>query len=428
VDSEIDHRLQKIAGKVSAGRKVRRTPRQLLEMFGAYRRGANVVEEIRSRLARHQLDTDPDFNEVHVDEKVDIVTLRDRPLYHEKFEQAEKRLDDGGPPLEVTVRMLLSWFGAGKRGQNVVERVRAALAGFELTTDPDFNAVQIDAEVALVRARPKRAKPPTEPPPISPVIEVAAPNGASESSGLLVGTFNEAHREIHSVKPQTTVREAVTVMLANKVSYLPVMATKHSVKGIIRWKDVAKHFALGGGSASDPVERIARQAEVVDATAPFLKVVPRIIEHGCILVRDEHREVNGIITKKDLGRLLQDLAHPFFILGEIERGLRLLIERGEFTSSELRERALDPSDPRDVESVSDLTLGECARLLQPEDNWARVKVALDRKIFIRRLHEVRQIRNSVMHFSPDDDPARYRETLVAFWELLADINQVEMIR
>jgi hypothetical protein len=33
-----------------------------------------------------------------------------------------------------------------------------------------------------------------------------------------------------------------------------------------------------------------------------------------------------------------------------------------------------------------------------------------------------------MHFSPDDDPARYRETLVAFWELLADINQVEMIR
>jgi hypothetical protein len=52
-------------------------------MFGAYRRGANIVEEIRSRLARHQLDTDPDFNEVHVDEKVDIVTLREVFFYWE---------------------------------------------------------------------------------------------------------------------------------------------------------------------------------------------------------------------------------------------------------------------------------------------------------------------------------------------------------
>jgi len=49
----------------------------------------------------------------------------------------------------------------------------------------------------------------------------------------------------------------------------------------------------------------------------------------------------------------------------------------------------------------DLALGEIVRLLERPDAWARLEWRADRVAFVEVLHEVRDVRNRLMHFSPD---------------------------
>jgi hypothetical protein len=48
------------------------------------------------------------------------------------------------------------------------------------------------------------------------------------------------------------------------------------------------------------------------------------------------------------------------------------------------------------------------RLVQNEENWSKLGLAIDRVEFARVLDRVREIRNDVMHFDPDglDDTVR----------------------
>jgi hypothetical protein len=65
-------------------------------------------------------------------------------------------------------------------------------------------------------------------------------------------------------------------------------------------------------------------------------------------------------------------------------------------------------------SVDDLSLGEVMRLLEPPENWERLKWQLDRKEFLSALQSVRRMRNEVMHFSPDPLRSQDLQALRAF--------------
>ena len=118
-----------------------------------------------------------------------------------------------------------------------------------------------------------------------------------------------------------------------------------------------------------------------------------------MLVRggDENRIV-GILTTGDLSREFQKLGEPFLRIGEIENHLRDLL-RGlpleEITG------AVDPTYPREVESASDLSLGEITRLIERPGVWEKVRLPLDRASLLKDLKQVHAIRNDVMHFDPE---------------------------
>lgn len=61
--------------------------------------------------------------------------------------------------------------------------------------------------------------------------------------------------------------------------------------------------------------------------------------------------------------------------------------------------ATDASRP--VEDVSDLTFGEYVRLLENPANWQKLNLRIDRSHFVKKLEEIRVIRNDVMHFDPE---------------------------
>jgi biopolymer transport protein ExbD len=79
---------------------------------------------------------------------------------------------------------------------------------------------------------------------------------------------------------------------------------------------------------------------------------------------------------------------------------------------------------RQIESVHDLTFGEYIRLLENKDSWERLGISLDRVVFIKRLKEVKDIRNNVMHFDPDGTPEQELATLRDFSDFLHRLREI----
>ena len=77
--------------------------------------------------------------------------------------------------------------------------------------------------------------------------------------------------------------------------------------------------------------------EPVGLDASLIELVPRINDVGFVLVRGEDSSLCGIVTSADLGVSFADLAKPFFLLGEVEKRLRYVLNRELLLNWRLRE-------------------------------------------------------------------------------------------
>jgi hypothetical protein len=182
-------------------------------------------------------------------------------------------------------------------------------------------------------------------------------------------------------------------MLQHDYSQLPVTTTVRDVKGILSWKSLGSRLVLG--KKCEKVRECMKPPAEVPVDASLFQAIRQIVEHECVLVRDETRKLTGIVTTADLSLQFRDLGEPFLLLGQIESHVRNLIA-DKYHKAELIE-ACDPSDAgRQIEDVSDLTLGEYIRLLENPKRWEKLGVPIDRKTFTDELKRVGRIRNDVI--------------------------------
>lgn len=350
----------------------------------------------------------------------------------------------------VSVRELLRWFHAYRRGRHVVSSIRHTLRQNDLITEPDFNSTWIDGSVAFKR-RGKEAAAPAPVVTTTAVSEMATDSGATgeaaaetpatntvaclegeathEEAAPVVRTLDgqdpsysvskleAANRSPVSVSPNATVREAVTIMLSKDYSQLPVMQGERSVKGLISWKSIGARLALG--RKCDTVGDAMENVQTVSAEASIFQVAEIVARDELVLVRASatDNKIVGIVTTADVAHQFGSLGEPFLLIGEIENRIRGLID-GKFTLDELKAAKAPGDDDREIESVTDLTFGEYIWLLQNREHWAKCKLQIDRTVFIKRLDEVRDIRNDVMHFDPDGVGPEALENLRQFAQFL----------
>src|SRR5262249_27389522 len=148
--------------------------------------------------------------------------------------------------------------------------------------------------------------------------------------------------------------------------------------------------------ARDCMER----PRIVQLEDSLFSAISYISEHDYVLVQAPDRTICGMVTATDFSEQFRQLAEPFLLIGEIENSIRKLIH-GKFTVTELADIKDPDNKDRKVEAVSDLSFGEYVRLLENEKRWKKVGLALDRTEFVKRLVEIRDIRNDVMHFDPE---------------------------
>jgi predicted transcriptional regulator len=332
----------------------------------------------------------------------------------DELKKVKEEIEAGQNPI-TTVRTLLSWFGAYRRSWRNVELIRATFSELMLETVPDFEFPYIDATVRFQRK--------TQP--ATPAQEQHQQDGQPlvdlrvSEAGLGTGTdlpelqkvepahqisrLKSANKLPTWVKPDATVQEAITVMLLNDYSQLPVMQSERDPKGIFSWKSLGTRLSLG--QQCKYVRECMDSHKELEPKASLYDAIPLIIQHECVLIRDQTRTISGIVTPADLSMQFQDLAEPFLLVGAIENHLRAWIA-ARFSVDDLQ-AAKDPKDTeRQVKDITDLTFGEYVRLLENPDNWNRLKTEIDRNTFVHELNKVRDIRNDVMHFDPDPlDPS-----------------------
>src|SRR5271168_3928888 len=151
-----------------------------------------------------------------------------------------------GKPHIETVRTLLSWFGYRRRGALCLYLIDTALSDAGLKTEPYFDTVWLDSEVALVLV-PKTT------------LEALFAEQARDPTYRL-SRLRAANNPPLSVSPQGTIREAVTMMMANDFSQLPVMSGERTCKGAISLMSVAKRWALG--AKCELVQDCLEQAQI----------------------------------------------------------------------------------------------------------------------------------------------------------------------
>ena len=339
----------------------------------------------------------------------------------ERLKQIAEQLESSGQPAEpVTPRELLRWFRAYRRGPLIVKNIRSALYDAKLATKPDFEGAWVDGPIELVRQ--DEAPRPETPESLSNTdISGAAVDQITADPTYRIGKLRSANTPPISVKPQQKITEAVTIMMANDFSQLPVMENEYKVNGIISWTTIGSRLALG--VECPEVRECMVKAHEISADTSLFDAINEIVTNQYVLIRHATNKISGIVTTSDLSLQFRQLAEPFLLLGEIENHIRGIIERGKFTEEELQSSCANDTD-RTVNGAYDLNFGEYIRLLEDPKRWLQLNLKIDRKIFIVGLDKVRQIRNEVMHFDPDGVTDEELDSLRRFTGFLQRLQSV----
>jgi len=335
-----------------------------------------------------------------------------------ELREAAERIRQNGSAERITVRRLLAWFLAQRRGYWIVSQIRSALNEVGLISAPDFEVVYIDSSIEL---QPKSTQviEPAGVETAQPVIEEVETTTRVVVGGSVadpvprIEMLEAANRPPVSVVRDAKIDEAVTIMLMSDFSQLPVMRDERTAEGLISWKSIGAAHALNR-EVNYVRDCMETYVEILSYDTSLFDAIDAITRHEVVLVRDAEKKISGLVTTTDISLQFRSLAEPFLLLGEVENHVRRLVD-GRFSQDELV-AARNPSDAdREIKNVADLTFGEYIRLLETPENWQRLRFALARAPFIARLGETRRIRNEVMHFHPDalppEDLAVLRDTV-----------------
>lgn len=308
---------------------------------------------------------------------------------HKRLQQIAEKLriefHNGNKPgrEQVTVRELLGWYGYVRRGKYIVDVIGNKMEQLDLRTDPEFEFAFIDSTVGIE----------LEPDTVGVITSSEIPTDPT----VRIRALEAANHRPTTVNPNTPLNTAMTAMLLDDFSQLPVMSTDRKVEGIISWISIGARMAYG--RPCETVKDCMDPHEEVPYDAPLMDAIKTISEKGYVLVRGSDNTITGIVTCSDIGEQFMLLAGPYIVLGEIEGQLRRLVHR-KFSVEELNGWLRQNGGP-EITGSADLTLGDYCRLLERPEAWDRINLAVDRNVVIEKLNDIREIRNDVMHFDPD---------------------------
>src|SRR5205823_5755668 len=166
------------------------------------------------------------------------------------------------------------------------------------------------------------------------------------------------------VGPNSTFKEAITNMLLNDFSQLAVLSGPRNLRGAVTWRSIAQ--AMHQKPDANLADAIDPQVEVVDYDRDLFEILPTLQQREFVFVRNESKEIAGIVTTADVAQRYGEMATPFFQVGELDQTLRWILSRA------VEVQTVQQLCNRPITSFDQLSIGDYLRILENADVWEKL--------------------------------------------------------
>ncbi len=250
------------------------------------------------------------------------------------------------------------------------------------------------------------------------------------------------NQKVLTVRPETTVREAVRLMREHGYSQLPVVQDGHVV-GVFSYRSLAIGTASKGledwkrdrcAPGDLTVDEFTEEFEFVRMKGEMRKALDYVERDGAVLVGTPENLLN-ILTATDFVEYLNEVAGPFVLVSEIERALRTII-RLALTPEEIAESArvclaglYTRKDQIPIE-IEDMTFDNYKVLVSRGETWRVFQPLLGSTAprVRAKLESVGVIRNVLFHFKREITLEDHESLTEHRSWLLSKVQQAELRR
>jgi len=321
-------------------------------------------------------------------------------MVKDEFLEIVKEIKENDKEFEITPRELLNYFYCEKRTSGNVWFINRFLDENQLETEPNYVNGWIDGTVIL-----KHKKKATTKNGIDPIQRIK----------LLPSSNNEPI----SIPRDAKLKEAITLMMLNNYSQLPIMNGSRNVIGYVGWDTIG--CALSNGINSEDVkDYIKTEITILNYDTPILEAISVVIEKEFVLVSKNDKTISGIVTIADISNQFLLVTEPFLLLEQIENHIRQLLDK-KFLIEELK--TFCQNNEKDIEFIDDLSFGDYIFILSNPDNWDKLNLKIERSYFIKHLDKIRIIRNDVMHFDPEGITKEQKNDLNKMAKFLMELKK-----
>ncbi|MBP1159817.1 CBS domain-containing protein [Rhodococcus sp. PvR099] len=327
-------------------------------------------------------------------------------------------------PTTMTVRRLLEYNGVSRRTVGTVAQIQETLESLGIETDSPIESGPIDREITLRPIPDAESEPAanvTQPTETVPDLaggadrhaDIAAPIHQTRTIDFPVSTIPAASTRPVSVAPDAPLADAQTLMLKYDYSQLAVVEDERLV-GSITWQSIAiASFYQKPNYVRDALVSAPPQ---VPSKEDLLDVVPSVERYGYVWVNTERGDLGGIVTAADLAIEFGRDRKPLMLIEEIELRLRRSVNM--LTDQDVAESAAR------AKTLEALTLGAYPYLLADSNCWGKLSWnGIRQQSLVDLVKQAADIRNSLMHFSPDPISSSDVATLNGLLRILRAVDQ-----
>jgi CBS domain-containing protein len=320
----------------------------------------------------------------------------------DEFLELVKEIKENDKEFEITPRELLNFFSCEKRTSGNVAYINRFLDENQLETEPNFVNCWIDGNILIKHKKKATTK-----------------NGVDPIQRIKI--LPSSNKEPLSISKDSTLKEAITLMMMHNYSQLPVMNGPRSVVGYVSWETIG--YALTNGQ-NLPEIKYYTNSDVTKLSyeTPLLDAISIIIEKGFVLVFKQDNTISGILTIADISAQFLSVTEPFILLEQIENHIRQILDK-KFLVTDLKEFCKIGEIERDIEFIDDLNFGDYILIVGKPENWDKLNLSIERLPFIKQLDKIRQIRNDVMHFDPEGITKEQKDDLIKMSKFLMELSK-----
>lgn len=224
------------------------------------------------------------------------------------------------------------------------------------------------------------------------------------------------------IRRDKTVQEALSLMVANDFSQLPVVEEDGTLVGLISENSIVSTYYHIGTKVSlldIPVDNCIIKPTTISPDQDIFEALDLLKSVYAIVVVESRKPV-GILTNYDTTNFFRDISEGLILVEDIEVSLRQYIESVYYTEQKMQAALLrafnaDKKDPtRPALDFSELTFYNTMQFITCKANWEDFKPFFQsREMFYERMDQIRKIRNQLAPFQGRLDPVQRNALFLA---------------